>query len=129
MRVKRSRPNWSVPIGCSQLGPFNRSDISISSGSPGASTGAKMAARTTTAMMPPPIIADLLRQRRDRRSRTPLPLPVTDLGIDPGVEDVHDQVHQRKEEGKDQHGALNEGEIALPDRGDHQATDTGPGED
>src|SRR5215216_3142527 len=110
MRVKRSRPNWSVPIGCAQLGPFNRSDISISSGSLGAKTGAKTAARTTTAMMPPPIIADLLRQRRDRRNRTPLPLPVADHGVDPGVEDVHDQVHQRKEEGEDEDGALDQRE-------------------
>src|SRR5262245_40298712 len=91
--------------------------------------GASTAQRAITMTILPPITADGLRRRRARGRRARLIPAIADLRVEPAVEQIDDQVDQREEQGEDQYGALDQWEIALGDRRDHQPTGAGPSKD
>lgn len=64
---KMSRPSWSVPKGCSQLGPANARPRAASAGSAGAMNGASAPVKTSASRKSPPIPA--ARWRANRRQK------------------------------------------------------------
>src|SRR5262245_18763768 len=147
-RESTSRPRWSVPSRCAALPPAcqaggrKRSPSTPISGSHGAMTLAKIAARATVARISVGMTGnDSERNAASRQasvrpadrlmSMTRLivsPSLVADSRVDGGVEHVDDQVDD-DDHGPAQHdGAVDHGQVPEGARLEGQAADAGPSE-
>src|SRR5712692_1883895 len=123
-RLRRSRPNSSVPSGCPavRMGARRRA-VSMTSGSRGASHGASTASTAMTATSPRPKRAELL--LRNRRTRS----VIADARVENGVEEIDDEVDEHEGRGDEEHAALDERIVARLDGAHHHGAEPRPGED
>ncbi len=63
--------------------------------------------------------------KREEAPANSLGLLVPDAGIKDGKEQIHSQINQDDEERQYHRASLDDGKIAVEDRGDQQAADTG----
>src|SRR3972149_5463210 len=140
MRLKTSRPSWSVPKGWAPPGASKRRAMLVCSGLEGATTGAMTAiTRSSPIMMRPARESGLRRVRRTsccRRGRSSArtrgvaaALLLADLGGEKPAGQVHDQVGQGEDEGNYDGHAHDRGEILRKDRARGVASQPRPGED
>ena len=123
-RLRRSRPNSSVPRGCPGVpGALSRLGVSTASGSGSGSQGAASAAMMASAMATSATTARRFRRRSRRMAVLEL-----DPRVQPRIERVHREVDQHEGERDDQHAALHERHVAGQDALDHQGAHAGPGE-
>src|SRR5262245_11765594 len=140
-RLKRSRPNESVPIGWSKLGA-SKSPKSSTSGSWGASKGPKTETTTSTSTKANPTNA--FRSRRNRRQKRPLSnrrgsvrivsgrpaapavasLAIVNHWIKERIEDVDEEIRQNEHHSDQQNYALNYWVVLVEDRSDEDAPQT-----
>src|SRR3989304_5100856 len=137
-----SRPRWSEPSQCSQLGRPSVPAASVMMGSWVASTSAKIAVTRMSSMTRPPAApSGFLRQKRASVIQTPdrdagragsrsalsatgsagIPHP----GVQHPVEEVHGEVREDDDDGDEHHQVLDDGGIA-PQGGLHEEAG-GPG--
>src|SRR2546426_919558 len=97
-RLRRSRPNSSVPSGCPavRMGERRRA-VSMTSGSRGAIHGASTASTAMTATSPRPKRAELL--LRNMRTRS----VIADAWIEDGVEEIDHEVDEHEGRGGEAH--------------------------
>src|SRR6266571_2543288 len=131
-REKMSRPNSSVPKRCARDGASSWLVNACSTGSNGASTGAKTAAVTTPATIAAPATKLLCaNSRRHERAakrrgvrRTTVPAVaislVPDARIQIDVEHVDEQVGHDKDRRRDEHHPLHHGVVPRQHAGDGQ---------
>src|SRR5690625_796443 len=141
-RLSIERPNASVQKGCSAPGGCRRPRRFWASGGTGASTGAKIATSTRARTMKSPTTAALLRRKRrmgaERQAlvkalwlvaAAALRSVITDLRVESGVGEVHQQVDEHENKGDKEHRSLDEGQVAGADGVYQHAANAGPGED
>src|SRR5438132_2124910 len=122
-RLRRSRPNSSVPSGCPavRMGERRRA-VSMTSGSRGAIHGASTASTAMTATSPRPKRAELL--LRNMRTRS----VIADAWIEDGVEEIDHEVDEHEGCGDEEHAALDERIVAGLDGPHHHGAEPRPGE-
>src|SRR5882672_1653581 len=123
-RLRRSRPNSSVPSRCPavRMGARRRA-VSMASGSRGASQGASTASTAMTATRPRPKIAALLR----RKIRTTS--VIADARIEDGVEEIDGEVDHHEGGGDEEHPALHQRIVARLYGAHHHGAEPRPRED
>src|SRR5262249_19456352 len=113
MRLSTSRPSWSVPSGCTQVGSISRSGTEILLGSNGAMTSANTPVKTSSITSPKPTrpigFCAMRRSdseahrakaaRRDCDGRT-----MSEVLADTGIEEGHEQVGEQGGADEDRHG-------------------------
>jgi hypothetical protein len=116
-----------IPTQHNSEGPFSRSLIFISNGSPGAISRAASATSTTSAMTALPISAERLRTKRPSAflRRGASRSLEADAGVEVRIRDIDQQVGHREDERYKYDGALHHRVIALVDGDDRQATTPG----
>src|SRR6185312_9023936 len=133
-RASSSRPSPSVPSQCSTENGARRSSMSMSVGLGSGSTGAKIA--TTNMKIIQPIAS-----QNSVPSRLPLragwltassatsssSVAMANPGVENGVEQVDDEVHDDEAGANQQHHPLQDDEVAREDRADQQAADARQG--
>src|SRR5215207_10279436 len=141
-----SRPSSSCPNGCARLGPSNFWGRSVSSGLKGATSGAKTAITTNTAMTTVPKIASLLEKKARRKSSLRLRVLTSRMAAascctcasatsvpHPGIEDrieyVHEQVDQHEDQGSVEDHTLYRSVVSAAHGLVGVQTDPGPRED
>src|SRR5438093_885520 len=122
-RLRRSRPNSSVPSGCPavRMGERRRA-VSMTSGSRGAIHGASTASTAMTATSPRPKRAELL--LRNMRTRS----VIADARIEDGVEEIDHEVDEHEGRGDEEHAALDERVVARLDGPHHHGAEPRPGD-
>src|SRR3984893_10006806 len=123
-RLRRSRPNSSVPSGCPavRMGARRRA-VSMTSGSRGAIHGASTASTAMTATSPRPKRAALL--LRNMRTRS----VIADARIEDRVEKIDHEVDEHEGRGDEEHAALDERVVAGLDGAHHHGAEPRPRED
>src|SRR3954463_9351624 len=129
-RGSSSRPSPSVPSQCAAENGARRSSMSMVVGSGIGSTVAKIA-RAKTKMIQT-VAAQNSTPRRlpffagaetASSARSSSSVAMTDPGVENGVEQVDDEIHDDEARGHQQHHALQDDEIAREDRADQQPAD------
>src|SRR5215470_3323817 len=122
-RLKRSRPNSSVPRGCPtvKMGASRRA-VSMASGSRGASHGATRASTAITSTRARPKSAAAL--RRNMRTTS----VIADARVEHRVEEIDDQIDHHEAGGDEQHTPLHQGIVARLDGPHHHGAEPRPGE-
>src|SRR5262245_40535581 len=93
----------------------------------GAASATTTSARTNT---PPP--SAIHRVRRARLTRAGAPATASgcaSAGIEEAIDQVDAEVDHDEEHGREEHGALHDGIVAVVDRLDREPPDSGPRED
>src|SRR6187455_2029385 len=100
MRLRISRPSWSVPIQCSAEGGFRRLESTCLRGSAGASRGANSALKASRATSTRPATVSGLRRQTGRRARAGMTAvsAIADPRVEPVIAHVHYQVDDRVDE-------------------------------
>src|SRR5215475_15603189 len=122
-RLRRSRPNSSVPSGCPgvKMGASRRA-VSMASGSRGASHGARTASTAITATRARPKSAALLRRNMRMTS------VIADARVEDRVEEIHHEVDNHERGGDEEDPALHQGIVAGLDRTHHHRAEARPRE-
>src|SRR6187200_824218 len=135
-RASSSRPRPSVPSQCRADAGARRSSISMSVGLGSGSRSANAEAATTATIQT--IAAQnsgpSRRVRLTGLTTTSPSIPsssvaMTNPGIEDGVEQVDDKVHDHEARGDQQHHALQDDQVAREDRADQEPTDPRQGKD
>src|SRR5262245_5050138 len=113
-RLRRSRPNSSVPRGCPA--------VKMAAGSRGASHGATRASTAITITRARPKRAAALR----RNTRTTS--VIADAGVEHRVEEIDDQIDHHEGGGDEQHAPLHERIVARLDGPHHHGAEPRPRE-
>src|SRR6185312_5983169 len=129
-----SRPRPSVPSQCSMENGARRSSMSMSVGLGSGSTGARIAT-VNMKIIQPVAIQNSSPNRRPRfagRAVTPSSMvsssvAMTNPGIEDGVEQIDDEVHDHEASGDNQHHTLQDDEVAGVDGTDQQTADSRQG--
>src|SRR5262245_38410123 len=135
-RETSSRPSPSVPSQCTAENGARRSSMSMAVGSGSGRTVAKIASAKTK-------IIQTIAAQNSMPSRLPLragretasparsssSVAMADPGVENGVEQVDDEVHDDEARGNQQHHALQDDEVAREDRADQQPADAGKRKD
>src|SRR6476646_10322627 len=129
-----SRPRPSVPSQCSTENGARRSSMSMSVGLGSGSTGARIATANIEIIQPIAIQNSSPNRRRRFAGCAVTPssmvsssVAMTNPGIEDGVEQIDDEVHDHEAGGNQQHHPLQDDEIARVDGTDQQPTDSRQG--
>src|SRR5262245_5979138 len=126
-RLSRSRPSSSVPSGWpGDSGGSSRWGGSTWFGSARGSQGATSSVRATSPT--PTVPMAILRSAVSVGPRSAR-LRVMNTRVDVRVGEVDQQVHEDEERGHEQHGALDEREVAGQDAANEERAEPGPRED
>src|SRR5882757_11107002 len=134
-RANSSRPSPSVPSQCAAENGARRSSMSISVGLGSGRKSAKIATANTSTTQP--IAAQNSGPSRRPRfagcawipsSSVSSSVAMADPGVENGVEQIDDEVHDDEACGDQQHYALQDDEIARADRADQKPADSREGE-
>src|SRR5438094_8746392 len=136
MRLAMSRPSESVPSQCSDEGGCRRAPRSWTSGSYGASSGARrahaakraMSAMATTFSGLPRMGAARAARRRPR-TETDAALTTLRPRVEPEIRDVDEQVRDRVDDRSEQRDAEHRRKIERDRSRGRVAPETGPAED
>src|SRR5262249_8365954 len=122
-RLRRSRPNSSVPRGCPtvKMGASRRA-VSMASGSRGASHGATRASTAITSTRARPKRAAA--PRRNTRTTS----VIADTRVEHRVEEIDDQIDHHEGGGDEQHAPLHQRIVARLDGPHHHGPESRPGE-
>src|SRR5262245_36521246 len=123
-RLRRSRPNSSVPSGCPavKMGASRRA-VSMAFGSRGASQGASRASTAIAATRTRPNSAALLRRNMRMTS------VIADARVEDRVEEIHHEVDDHEGGGDEEHAALHQRVVARLDGAHHHGAEPRPRED
>src|SRR5262245_46228745 len=135
-RETSSRPSPSVPSQCTAENGARRSSMSMAVGSGSGRIVAKIASAKTK-------IIQTIAAQNSMPSRLPLragaetassarsssSVAMTDPGVENGVEQIDDEVHDDETRGNQQHHALQHDEVTGEDRSDQQAANAGKRKD
>src|ERR1700687_5992558 len=130
-----SRPRLSVPKKCAGSPPAVKDggnsvrSRSCSSGSCGATAGAKRAVKSTRPTIVPPTMLRASRRGRARRSSSGTASTMLQPRIEPGDEYVDRQVDGDEDDGEGDHQPLDEGQVAVDHGIDRHVADPLIGED
>src|SRR6185369_110140 len=131
-----SRPRPSVPSQCSMENGARRSSMSMSVGLGSGSTGARIATANMK-IIQPIAIQNSSPNRRPRfagcavtpSSIVSSSVAMTNPGVEDGVEQIHNEVHDHETGGNDQHHTLQDDEVAGINRADQEPADPRKRED
>src|SRR5882672_10949296 len=131
-RESSSRPSPSVPSQCAAENAARRSSMSISVGLGSGRKSAKIATANTSTIQP--IAAQnsgpSLRPRFSGRawsssSSVSSSVAMANPGVEDGIEQIDDEVHDDETGGDQKHHALQDDEVAGADRADQKPADSG----
>src|SRR5258708_3147501 len=122
-RLKTSRPRSSVPKRCADDGPCSMSRGTSAIGSWVAMSGAKSAVSSSAPKSASPEAPNGDRMSRRSTSR------IADPRIEPGIQQIDDEIRDEGRDGDQQHGPLDHREVTIEDGLYRKEADAGPAED
>src|SRR5262245_40956379 len=131
MRLRMSRPSWSVPMRCAREGLWSPPRALVAAGSSGAIDGAHTARPSNRMRLDAPRANIGSRSSELTVAVTgaiaehggPLSLDA-DPRVEPAVREVHEQVQHDVSGGDDQDGAAQYRQVLVEDRADEEAADS-----
>src|SRR5882672_1290641 len=135
-RESSSRPSPSVPSQCAAENGARRSSMSISVGLGSGRKSAKIATANTSTIHPmaaqnsgPSLRPRFTGWARISSSSASSSVAMADPGVEDGVEQIDDEVHDHEARGDQKHHALQNDEIARRNRADQEPADSRQRED